>query len=205
MKLFPSIVEEIEGLDVTKISPDRKLLLDQLTNHIQNEKKAGHDIRLNFICTHNSRRSHFSQIWAQTLAAHYKVANTFCYSGGTETTAIFPKVIASLSHVGFRINRLAESANPIYAIKYGNDYSPIIGFSKKYDNDFNPASNFAAIMTCTEADHGCPIVTGADVRFPISFQDPKSSDNTDKQTETYLGCSRLIATELKYVFQQVGI
>jgi arsenate reductase len=41
-----------------------------------------------YLYTH-SRRSHLSQVWAQTAAAHFNV-KMFCYSGGTEATALFP-------------------------------------------------------------------------------------------------------------------
>jgi arsenate reductase len=50
------------------------------------------------------------------------------------------------------------------------------GFSKKYDDEFNPKSEFAAIMTCSQADGGCPFIAGAEKRIPITYEDP--FDNT---------------------------
>jgi arsenate reductase len=41
-----------------------------------NEQK---EIKLNLICTHNSRRSHLAQVWAQTAAAYFNLKNVFCY------------------------------------------------------------------------------------------------------------------------------
>ena len=62
----------------------------------------------------------------------------FCYSGGTEATALFPMVAQTLENSGFKINKIAETSNPVYSIKYSDNSHPIIGFSKKLDSDFNP-------------------------------------------------------------------
>src|SRR5690606_2752829 len=129
---------------------------------IQTKVDKNEAVQINFICTHNSRRSHLSQIWAQVAAAYYEIPNVHCYSGGTEETALFPKVVETLSNQGLNIFKIAESNNPIYAIKYDANALPIIGFSKKYDSPFNPSSVFAAVMTCSQADDGCPFIAGAE-------------------------------------------
>ena len=112
---------------------------------------------LNFICTHNSRRSHLAQVWAQVASAHYHIPKVQCYSGGTEETALFPKVTETLSGQGFAVFKISERDNPVYAIKYGENDLPIIGFTKRYDSPFNPASAFAAVMTCSQVDAGVAI------------------------------------------------
>mgnify|MGYP001951124988 CR=1 FL=1 len=76
----------------------------------------------------------------------------------------------------------------------------VIAFSKQFSDAFNPASEFAAIMTCSSADKGCPIILGCDKRIAITYEDPKQSDGTPQQTETYLKRSLQIATEMKFVF-----
>jgi len=50
------------------INEDRLAVLKSLIDYIQSKIDQGQEINLNFICTHNSRRSQFSQIWAQTAA-----------------------------------------------------------------------------------------------------------------------------------------
>jgi len=60
-----------------------------------------------------------SQIWAQTMAFHFGINNIFCYSDGTESTSMFPKVAEILSNQGFQIQKLSENSNPVYAVKYG--------------------------------------------------------------------------------------
>ena len=58
-------------------------------------------------------------------------------------------------------------------------------------------------LTCTQADGGCPFVTGAESRVPITFEDPKIFDNMPQQTEKYIERSLQIATEMFYVFSQI--
>ena len=186
------------------ISNERKDLLQPLVDYIQKRVNQKLSININFICTHNSRRSHLSQIWAQLASAYYKIPNTFCYSGGTEETALFPKIVETLTKQGLSISVLCNGSNPIYSIKYDQNAMPVIGFSKKFDSLFNPVSEFAAIMTCSQADGGCPFISGADVRLPLTFEDPKYSDDTNGQDEVYLNKSIEIAVEMFYVFSLIN-
>ncbi len=201
--LFPAIENVINTLNFESISAERRTILQPLVDFIQGKANSQQEIRLNLICTHNSRRSHLSQVWAQTAAAHYGIKNVFCYSGGTEATAMFPMAAKTLTKQGFQIKTIAEGNNPVYAIKYSENAHPIIGFSKTFDDDFNPQSEFAAILTCSSADQGCPFIAGAEVRIPITFEDPKAFDNTPKQAEKYEERSVQIATEMFYVFSQI--
>ncbi|MGB2128622.1 MAG: low molecular weight phosphatase family protein [Flavicella sp.] len=202
-QIFTSIEATLASLDAKSISEERKSTLRPLIEYIQECVDKDTPIRLNFICTHNSRRSHLSQIWAQTIAAYYKVKSVYSYSGGTEATAMFPVVKETLINTGFQIALLADGDNPIYSVKFNENSAPIIGFSKTYDNAFNPQKDFAAIMTCSSADKGCPFIAGATKRIPITFEDPKAFDNTPLQIEKYQERSLQIATELKYVFSLI--
>lgn len=194
----------IETLNTDNISEERKAILQPLVDYIQSKKVAGEPIRLNFICTHNSRRSHLCQVWTQAMAYYFGLGNIACYSAGTEATAFFPKVAETLCNQGFDIHILASTNNPIYAIKYTENEPAIIGFSKNLQHAFNPLSGFAAIMTCSEADVGCPFVAGADKRIPIAYRDSKISDHTPKQTQIYTERSTQIATEMKWVMSNVN-
>ena len=185
------------------ISNERKEILQPLITFIQSKKDNNDTIRLNFICTHNSRRSHLSQIWATTMAYRFGVKNVFCYSGGTEATAMFPKVAETLMRQCFKVLKLSENQNPVYAIKYAEDEQPIICFSKVYNDDFNPKSHFGAVITCNSADENCPIVFGAEQRFPIKYDDPKVFDDTDLMDAKYEERSLEIAEEMFYVFGSV--
>ncbi len=201
--MYSTILKTVEQFHFENISNDRKNILQPLIDYIQVKVNSKKPVNLNFICTHNSRRSHLSQVWAQTSASFYNIDNVHCYSGGTQETALFPKVAETLSNQGFQILKIAGSNNPIYAIKFDKNCLPIIGFSKKYDDPFNPVSNFAAILTCSQADDGCPFIAGAEKRMPITYEDPKISDGTTNQTEVYQQRSIEIATEMMYVFSQI--
>jgi arsenate reductase len=202
--LFSGIEKLIKELNPKTITDERKAVLQPLADFIQSKVSKGEDIRINFICTHNSRRSHLSQVWAQTMANYFNIKNVFCYSGGTEATALFPMAAKTLQNSGFEVKTISEGNNPIYSIKYAENEHPIIGFSKKLDDDFNPKSKFVAIMTCDSANEACPFVPGAEKRIPITFEDPKAFDSTPQQAEKYNERSLQIATELFYVFSQIN-
>lgn len=202
--LFLEIENLIKELNPQTISNDRKEVLQPLTDFIQSKVSENQEIRINFICTHNSRRSHLSQVWAQTMANYFNIRNVFCYSGGTESTALFPMVAEILQNSGFQINKISNNENPVYSIKYAENEHPIIGFSKKLNDDFNPKSGFCAVLTCDSANEACPIVFGAEKRIPITFEDPKAFDNKPQQAEKYNERTRQIATEMLYVFSQIN-
>ena len=202
--LYSEIEEQIKELDPKTISTERKTELKPLIDFIQQKISEDQEIRINFICTHNSRRSHLAQVWSQTMASYFMVKNVFCYSGGTEVTALFPTIAETLQDSGFQIDTLSNFNNPVYSIKYADNKLPIIGFSKNLDHNFNPKSEFAAIMTCTQADGECPFIEGAEKRIPITYEDPKAFDNTPQQREKYKERSQQIATELYYVFSQIN-
>ncbi|NJB36421.1 protein-tyrosine-phosphatase [Croceivirga sp. JEA036] len=200
--LYPNLKETLAQINTASITEERKTILTPLAQYLKSKINEDQPILLNFICTHNSRRSHLSQIWAQTIGHYFNVKQLYCYSGGTEATALFPKVAETLTNQGFQIQVLSKEDNPVYAVKFQENEPAVIGFSKRYDHDFNPANGFGAIMTCSSADQGCPFVAGAEKRFPITFEDPKVSDGTPEQDATYLARSVQIAMELKFVFEE---
>lgn len=201
--LYPEIEQAIARIDTETIAEERKMILQPLIAYIQEKVNSNTEIRLNFICTHNSRRSHLSQVWAQTMAAKFGISNVHCYSGGTEATALFSAAKNTLLDTGFQIQTLSETKNPVYAIKYAKNDRAIIGFSKTFDNEFNPSSSFAAILTCSQADEGCPFIAGAEIRIPVTYEDPKAFDNTPQQKAMYAERSLQIASEMQYVFRSI--
>ena len=200
--MYSALKKTIEQLQ--NISEERKTILQPLIDFIQQKTDNKQEININFICTHNSRRSHLSQVWAQAASAYFTIANVHCFSGGTEETALFPKVAETLTNQGFSIFKIADNKNPVYAIKYSDNALPVIGFSKKYDSPFNPTSAFGAIMICSQADGGCPFIPGAEKRISITFEDPKISDNTPEQSKVYTERSLQIAAEMFYVFSKIS-
>jgi arsenate reductase (thioredoxin) len=203
--LFPALNSVAEKLtkEFNEISTERKEILKELTTFIQQKKNADQPVYLNFICTHNSRRSHISQLWAQAAAHYYKIENAHCYSGGTEATALNPRAVKAMKDVGFQITVAKEGSNPVYEVRYAKDAAAVTVFSKKYDDPFNHNKDFAAIMTCSHADENCPVVVGATARLPIRYNDPKEFDDTPQESAKYVERVHQIGREILYAFSQV--
>ncbi len=186
------------------ISNERKELLNELARYISQKVRNHEEVNLNFICTHNSRRSHMGQIWGQTAAEYYGIENVKCFSGGTEATAFNPRAVKAIREFGFIITQKDNSGNPLYLVKYSDEKEPLICFSKVYNDEFNPQNNFAAIMTCSDADENCPVVFGAEARFPIRYKDPKEYDNTELESKMYKERFDEIGREMLYLFSNVN-
>lgn len=192
-----------EALNLNDVAAERQAVLQPLVDYIKSKLETQQPINLTFICTHNSRRSHLGQVWAQVAAAYFKVKNVYCYSGGTEATACNPRTIAAFQRAGLEVAKTTESQNPVYEISFDNSSQPIIAFSKVYDQAPNPNRGFAAIMTCDHAEANCPFIPGTEKRLPIMYIDPKVADDTPEETATYDARCRQIATEMKWVFEKV--
>ena len=171
--------------EVGDISADRRAPLDALADWIIRKARAREPADAVFICTHNSRRSHLAQVWAQVAAAWYGVDGVTTYSGGTEATAFNRRAMAALTRAGLEIQVVEPGLNPVYEVRYAESAPPIRAFSKVYSAPPNPTSDFCAVMTCSDADEACPVVVGADERIAIMYVDPKVSDGTDRETATY--------------------
>jgi arsenate reductase len=199
---FSPLLETIAVLPISDIPAERKVLLDEMATYLQEKIVTGKEIHLNFICTHNSRRSQFSQIWAQTAAAFYGI-NAYCYSGGVEVTAFNPRAVAAIQRDGFKVVK-KEGENPEYFVFYSEKEEPIVTFSKVVDDAINATKEFAAVMTCDHADENCPFIPGAERRFPLRFEDPKAFDGTTLEEKMYSERSHQIGAELFYLFEKVG-
>ena len=134
------------------IGTNRKELLDRLVDQIVIERRKQHKVRLNFICTHNSRRSQLAQVWAHYAIRYFKLKRIKSYSGGTEVTAMHRNTVKTLQDAGFKFKLLEFShENPVYEISFKKSKKPIVSFSKLYDDPINKKP-FIAITTCSSAE-----------------------------------------------------
>lgn len=193
------IVKEFDS-----IPAERKILLEKISSYIQLKKQEHKPIQLVYVCTHNSRRSHFGQIWAQVAAHFYNIKNVRTFSGGTEATAFNINAINAIKRVGFRIEKTTDSANPLYYLYFDETEKPIQCFSKVYHDDVNPKHEFAAIMTCSDAEENCPFIPGVELRIGTTYDDPKAFDNTPLQDAKYAERCKQIALETFYVFSKIN-
>lgn len=198
---FSAVEDTISSLPISQIPADRMPVIETMVDYILGKIKAKEEIRLNFICTHNSRRSQFSQIWAQTAADYFGI-EAFCYSGGVEVTAFNERAVAAIRRDGFKVVQKGEE-NPVYFVFHGKESEPIVTFSKVYDDAINPSAGFAAVLTCDHADENCPFIPGAEARIPLRFEDPKAFDGTELEEKMYTERSRQIGAELFLIFQKV--
>ena len=205
-EFFPAVRAYVDQriAEFGAIPDSRKLQLREMTKYIQSCCEAKLPVRLTFICTHNSRRSHLSQIWAAVAADYYGVDGVETFSGGTEATAFAPQAIAAIERAGLTVNTPPVGSNPRHQIRYLESGSPLVCFSKVYSDAPNPNGEFCAVMTCSHADANCPIVHGASARIAIPFDDPKVADGTSEEVATYDERCRQIAREILYAFSAVG-
>ncbi len=199
--MYHLLKQVVEKINFNDISEDRRTELKVLADFVQRKKDKEEEVHLNFICTHNSRRSQFSQIWATVAADYYGVAIK-SYSSGVEVTAMNPRAVQSLERFGFHISS-PGGENPHYTIEYSAIAGVITAFSKLLEDATNPSENFAAIMTCSHADENCPFVAGCEKRIPIRYEDPKAFDDSPLESSMYDYRSFQIATELFYVFSEI--
>ena len=197
-----SFVQERES-EINDISLERKAQLEKLATYIQRRRDAGQPVRLVFVCTHNSRRSHMSQLWATVAALYFNVDGVESFSGGTECTAFNTRAIAALKRTGFQIEGMTLESNPKYRVSFADGVPPLICFSKLYDAEPNPSKDFCAVMTCAQADKSCPTVRGASQRLVIQFEDPKVADDTPQEAAKYDERCAQICREMLFVFSMV--
>jgi arsenate reductase len=204
--LFPELAAYVSErrAEMGSVPDRRRAELELLARFIKERERAGETTKLVFICTHNSRRSHLAQVWAQTAAHVYGVTGFETYSGGTEATAFNPRAVAALQRAGFRIDGQAEAENPVYRVSYTADKAPMECFSKVHDQPPNPRQGFCAVMTCSAAEAACPVVFGATHRIAIRYDDPKEFDGSPLEQAKYDERCRQIAREMLYALSCVA-
>lgn len=198
---FPELRRHIASIlsGGQQIGEARQEALLKISRYVEARLERGEPANLTFICTHNSRRSHFGQIWAAAAAAWYGIDGVQTFSGGTEATAFNPRAVAATERAGFRVGKPGGD-NPHYQVSFKEGGPALECFSKKYDDPFNPQRNFAAVMTCSEADENCPFIPGASLRVSLPYVDPKEADGTPQEAARYDERCRQIAGEMFFVF-----
>ena len=187
-----SVLDESRKSLLTKVADTNDKVYTDSNNHIS----------VNFICTHNSRRSQLGQTWT-FFASHYFNLNITPLSGGTEVTAFHRNTVRTLQSVGFTFDIEEFShQNPVYRVSFKGTSDQFLGFSKTYDNATNKAP-YIAITTCNSADENCPFIAEASHRFHLPYTDPKHSDNSPEQEATYLKTNEEIAAEMYFIFERV--
>jgi arsenate reductase len=200
--MYPSIRSAVEEALHTPPPPARQQILQPLIDYIQEKVDRDAPVYLIFICTHNSRRSQFAQVWAHLGAVWFDLPIQ-AFSAGTEVTACNERTLASLDRTGFQIET-GKGPNPVSLLRFAEDQSPIQTYSKTYDEPARTISQFAAVMTCADAEENCPFIPGAEKRISLTYEDPKVADDSPLEAATYDARSRQIASELFFVLSKIN-
>ena len=199
-KKIETLVEKTEDIPL-----DRQVILDEIAQSIYDQLQTLTASRIIFICTHNSRRSQLSELWMRVAVAFFELGEVATFSGGTESTAFNPRMVDALKRYGFTMRLATESQdNPHYISPIQNPGQESTHmFSKRYNDLYNPQRRFIAVMVCSDADKGCPIVQGADVRHSLPYIDPKLSDDSPQESATYDAKVEEIGIEMLYIGKKV--
>ena len=184
------------------LEKDRKDKLIELAQIIKKNHDQQNIVKIIFICTHNSRRSQFSQVWAHISSLYFKLDFLAFYSGGTEVDSVNLNVINALSNSGLKIEK-KQTGEKVYLLKSSKRDNGINLYSKEYSCKSNPAKHFIAIMTCFNADQMCPVIKGADKKVFLPYPDPRTSDQTGLEKKIYGKINAVIAKEMFYLMKQL--
>ena len=200
----PTVQSTIDALlpASRSLPEERKVELKKLAAYVRDGRAAGRPVKLLFICTHNSRRSQIAQLWASVAAAYYGLDSIHAFSGGTEASAFNPRAVAALQRAGFEIAASSTGTNPHYRVTFAPHETPLDLYSKTYGDAVDPQTDFAAVMTCAQADKSCPLVQGASLRVALHYEDPKAADGTAEEAATYDARVRQIGSEMLYLFSE---
>ena len=184
------------------LEKNRKDKLVKLAQIIKINHEQQNIVKITFICTHNSRRSQLSQVWAYISSLYFKLNFIKPFSGGTEIDTVNLNVINSLINTGLKIEK-THKGKAIYLLKSLKKDKGINLYSKVYNSKLNPSEHFIAIMTCSDADQMCPVIKGADKKISLPYSDPRVADNTILEKEVYNQTCSIIAKEMFYLMKQV--
>ena len=160
-----------QALENLVLDDQRTALLQTIAKSIIQLISEKRKINLNFICTHNSRRSQLAQVWSSYASSYFKLNKIESFSGGTEVSAFFRNTVKTLQEVGF-IFQLIEFShqNPYYSISSHQHVKPIIGFSKLVEHEINKKRYDDSELYCCSGIGGyCVIISPTNSTILASF------------------------------------
>jgi len=194
----------IESLKSHSIPEERMGLLDAVADRLTSLEVNAKRTTLLYVCTHNSRRSQFSQVWAEYFARHFNLSNLDIQSCGTEVTACNFRVIYTLRNLGFKVVN-PGGTNPKLQVYSDANAKPITLYSKKIETCIaeNTSDQVIAMMTCDHADQNCPVIPEVSDRIQLLYEDPKVKDDTPEEIERYAERCRQIGEEMCYLMSKI--
>ncbi len=198
---------DARAAEADQIPPERRAELDRLADYVRSQRQTGAPVRLLFVCTHNSRRSHLAQVWAEVIGRRLGL-DVASYSAGTEATAFNARAVAALGRAGLTVREQPAEATggPRYTLTYGEGLHTAPLYSKRMPDGVpeGEGAPFGAVMVCGEADKACPVVPNASFRIALPYDDPKAADGTPEEAATYDARCAQIARELHYALSRAA-
>jgi len=182
------------------ISSARREDLDKLAAIITEDLVKGDSV-VKFICTHNSRRSQVAEFMLDVLSREYGLKIT-ALSAGTEATAFEPRMVNAIKNQGFPLIEYGNKPNPLYIYRIKND--DLYYFSKRYDEQLIDYGESIIVTVCGDANENCPVIPGTLKRFHLGYEDPKKSDGSDHESETYKKKVLEIGSEILYLVKAIA-
>ena len=204
--LFPHLRTWVESAleETEKINDRRKEQLRPIVEYLLKVISLGKEPQILFVCTQNSRRSMFTQVWAQVAAWIFGIKNLHCTSAGSESSSLHSNTRDALIRAGVKIDALTGGKNPLYRATFSEAFPSIYLFSKQVDFSENPKEDFGAVLVCVEDAETCPFIPNADVRIPLPYDDPKKFDSSDQMQTAYDRTCSQIACEMFHVMKSVA-
>ncbi|NVK05093.1 MAG: protein-tyrosine-phosphatase [Flavobacteriia bacterium] len=199
MRISKELQKEIDLLSEMEISEERIDRLSVLENHLLEELQSKENVILNFICTHNSRRSMLSQVWSEVLSKYFELPIT-SVSGGTVATGAYKTVGSTFIAQGMSVEFIEEGR---MNITFSEECDSIELYSKEFGDSTPEGESFTAVMTCADVEENCPYVPNAVKQISLNYEDPKVADGTPEELDKYLERSRQIGAELFFVYSSV--
>ncbi len=179
--------EYVKELEKFSLEDFQKVRVKKIAKTLKNEIKSYNSIV--FVCTHNSRRSQFCQVWSQILSDIYKLNLSF-QSAGVIKTEVYVEVIRSLQRAGVDIDETGT-------ILINNKQVSL--FSKSLD-EINLKA-FISMMTCSDAEKSCPTDPRSKKNISLFYPDPKRFDGTKDEIKEYDFTCKSIAAEINAIFK----
>ena len=142
-RLHPSLAQTVESMadDTVDIAQVRQSELNEVALWVADMLVDSGHVDLTFICTHNSRRSHLAQVWAQ-VGAKFQGCRAYAHSAEARkrphaTHARLRRCVRA----GFQVavqDTVRGTSNPTYGVSMGKDVAGMACFSKTYTDEANP-------------------------------------------------------------------
>ena len=183
------------------LTNDRKEQIKPLIDTIKSSLSSHQSATVQFICTHNSRRSQTAEFLLDILAREYGL-NITALSAGTEATAFNPRMVTAITSYGFQLLEYGHDKNPLYI--YSVEHDDLYYYSKRYDEELIPIGQRIIVTVCGDAEENCPIIPGTFKRLHLGYTDPKHSDGTASEADTYRAKVLEIGVEMLYLVKELA-